>query len=204
MKSRWTKLADMRTVEKTMEALGANGIEASFVESGEEAKKELLRRLPEQAEVMTMTSRTLEAIGAAQEILGSGKYRAVKNILAEMDPEKDRNFMQKLGAAPEWTVGSVHAVTERGQVMIASATGSQLPAYAYGSLNVVWVVGTQKIVADQEEGFQRIYQYSFPREDERAREVYGIGSQVGKVLIVNKEAQPGRLSLIFVAELLGF
>jgi hypothetical protein len=49
---------------------------------------------------------------------------------------------------------------------------------------VIWVVGTQKIAPNRDAAFERIYEYSLPREDERAREAYGIGSRVNKVLVV--------------------
>lgn len=200
----WERLADKASIEKTMAALRSNAIESYFEENGAKAKEKLFELLPEGAEVMNMTSVTLDSIGVAQEILESGRYRSVRKQLSSMDRESQGLEMQKLGAAPEWTVGSVHAVTEEGQVMIASATGSQLPAYAYGSLHVIWVVGVQKIVRNVEEGMRRIYEHSYPLEDSRSRRVYGVGSQVGKVLTVNKEAQPGRLSVIFVNEVLGF
>ena len=121
----------------------------------------------------------------------------------------DRNTqgleMQRLGAAPEFVIGSVHAVTQDGKVMIASNSGSQLPAHAYGSSNVIWVVGIQKIVKNIDEGFKRIYEHSLPLESERARKAYNMpGSFVSKILIINKEIKPGRITIIFVPEILGF
>lgn len=113
--------------------------------------------------------------------------------------------MQRLGATPEWVLGSVHAVTETGEALIASNTGSQLPAYAFGVGKVIWVVGTQKIVKDREEGLGRIYEHSLPLESERAKKAYGVpGSAVNKILIVNREVQPGRITMILVNERLGF
>lgn len=111
---------------------------------------------------------------------------------------------QRLGAAPDWAIGSVHAVTEDGKVLIASATGSQLSAYAYGANHVVWIVGAQKLVKNFEDGLKRLYEYSLPLEDVRARKVYGAGSSVNKILIVNKEPAPERITMIIVKEKLGF
>lgn len=121
-----------------------------------------------------------------------------------MDRKTQGSLMQKMGAGPDWAIGSVHAVTEDGHVLIASATGSQLPAYAYGSSHVVWVVGAQKIVRDSDEGMRRIYEHCLPLEDARARKVYGIGSGVNKVLTINKEVQAGRITMVIVKEKLGF
>ena len=154
---------------------------------------------------MTMSSVTLDTIGITKELNGSNRFKPVRDTLYAMNRETQRVAMLKLGAAPEWTVGSVHAVTEDGHILIASNTGSQLPAYAYGSAHVIWVVGTQKIVATTEEGIKRIYDYVLPLESERARKAYGVpGSAVNKLLIINKEVAPGRLTVIFVKEKLGY
>ena len=201
---KWSKLADRQTIDKTIEALKANGIEAQFVETGSEAKKKILEILPEGSEVMNMTSVTLDTIGVTKEIVESERFNSVHKKLMSLDMKTQGLEMQKLGAAPEWVVGSVHAVTEDGHTLIASNSGSQLPAYAYGSAHVIWVVGVQKIVKDTEEGIKRIYEYVLPLEDERAKKAYGVGSGVSKLLIINKEKTPNRITLIFVGEKLGF
>jgi len=198
------ELAGSESVEKTIAALKQNGIDAFLVENAAEAKQKIIELIPQGAEVMTMTSATLDAEGIAKEINESGKFESVRKKLNSMDRKTQGPEMQKLGAAPDWVVGSVHAVTEDGKILVASATGSQLPAYAYGSQHVVWVVGTQKIVENLDEGFKRVYEYTLPLEDARARKVYGVGSSVSKILVVNKESAPGRITIIFVEEKLGF
>ncbi len=200
----WDKLADEAALKKTIEGLKANNIAAIVAENKAEARQKLLQLLPKGAEVMNMTSMTLEALGITQDIVESGKYNSVRKKLMSMDRNKDAAEMQKLGAAPDWVVGSVHAVTQDGHVYIASASGSQLPAYAYGSSHVVWVVGTQKIVKDATEAMKRLKEYTFPLEDARARKAYGVGSGINKLLVVNKEFSPGRITIIFVKENLGF
>jgi hypothetical protein len=176
------------------------------VENGEAAKKKVLELVPKGAEVMAMTSVTLQTIGVTQAIDESGDYNSVRNQLNKLDRATQNLEMQKLGAAPEYALGSVHAVTEDGKVMIASNTGSQLPAYAYGSAHVIWVVGAQKIVKDLDAGFQRIYEHILPLESVRLNKQYNIntGSFVSKVLIVNREFIKGRVTMIIVKEPLGF
>ncbi len=202
----WKALADNQTIEKTIYALKANGIEALVVENGQEAKQKVLALLPQGAEVMSMSSVTLDTLGIAKEINESNKYSSIKLRLMKMDRKTQGREMQKLGAAPEYAVGSIHAVTQDGKVLIASATGSQLPAYVYTSAHVLWVVGTQKIVRDIDEGIKRIYEYILPLESQRINKLYNatFGSSVNKLLIINKESKPGRLTLILVKEKLGF
>jgi hypothetical protein len=98
----------------------------------------------------------------------------------------------------------VHAVTEDGRVMIASKTGSQLGPYASGAGNVIWVVGAQKLVKDMGEGVRRIYEYCLPREEVHMQELYHTGTAPNKILIVNGEMRPGRITMIIVKEDLGF
>lgn len=201
----WNTLADKQTAEKTIAALKANGMDALIVETGREAKEKVLSLIPEGSEVMNMTSRTLEQIGVAQEMQQSGKYNSVRNLLMKIDRAKQGKEMKRLEAAPDYTVGSVHAVTQDGKVLVASNTGSQFPAYAYASPHIIWVIGTQKIVKNLEEGLKRMEEHSLPLESERAKKAYGVaGSNIGKILIVNKEVIPGRITIIFVNEKLGF
>lgn len=201
---KFAQLASDARIDTTIAALGANGIQANVVDTGAEARELVFLTLPHGAQVMNMTSRTLDTIGVSKEIVDSGHYESVRNMLNAMDPKNQERHMRELGAAPDWAVGSVHAVTENGTVMIASATGSQLPAYAYGAGHVIWVVGAQKLVKDDQEALQRIYEYSFPLEDQRAREAYGKGSAVNKILTIHKEANASRITLIIVKEKLGF
>ena len=157
---------------------------------------------------MQMTSITLDEIGVSKEINESGNYDSVRNKLNKLDRNTQHREMQQLGAAPEWAIGSVHAVTEDGKILIASNTGSQLPGYAYGSSHVIWVVSTQKIVNNLDEGMERIYDYVLPLETLRARKAYGLpdtfNSNVSKLLLITKEVSPNRITLIFVKEKLGF
>lgn len=200
---KWSQLADDATVKKTIAALKTNGIDAEVAETAEEAKNKLLLLIPEGAEVMENTSRTLDQIGVT-EAINSGKYKAVKKQLMTMNRDTQKQEMNKLGAASHFVISSIHAVTIDGSVLIASNSGSNIANNVYGALRVIWVVSTQKIVKNIDEGIKRIYEHSLPLEDKRAQEAYGIHSFVSKLLIINREPIPGRIHLIFVKENLGF
>ena len=200
----WDTLADDVTIAKTIEALGKRGITGMVVNTGQEAKAKVLEIIPQGAEVMYVSSVTLETIGLVAEIDESGKYNSVKNKLKTLDRNTQRPQMLKLGASPEWAIGSVHAVTQDGIAIIASNTGSQLPAYAHSAQHVVWVVGAQKIVANLDEAMKRLYGYVLPLEDKHMHTLYNVGSNVSKLLIFQKEIVPDRVTLILVKEKLGF
>jgi hypothetical protein len=201
----WTQLASNESIGTVIDYLKKENIEALVVENSQRAKEKVLEIIPKGAEVMTMTSQTLEALGLNKEINESGNYTSVKSKLMKMDRATQGREMQKIGAAPEWAIGSVHAVSEDGHIFVASATGSQLGAYGFGSAHVIWVVGSQKIVKNWEEGIKRTYEYSLPKESERQiANGNPMGSYIGKLLVISKEFRPGRATLIIVKENLGF
>lgn len=204
----FTKLATKKQLEKTLVNLSKNGINAEVAQTVQEAREKVLSLIPAGAEVMTMTSITLEQLGLTKEINESGKYKSVKNKLSLMDRKTQSMQMQKEGTAAQWSIGSIHAVTEKGNVYVASNSGSQLPGYAYGSANVIWVASTKKIVKDANEAMERISEHIVPLESERARKAYNLpetfNTFISKLLIFNRELIPDRIKLIFVNEDLGF
>ncbi len=203
MENKWVKLANEESIMKTIQSLKANGISTELVKNREDAKNKVLSLIPQGVEVMNMTSVTLDALGVPQE-LEKDNYNTIRKEFAKMDSKSQKHQMKQMGAAPEYAIGSVHAITENGEILVASNTGSQLPAYAYGSDYVILVAGTQKIVKDLDAGMKRIYEHSLPLESERAKIAYGVpGSAINKILIINKE-YPNRIHLILVPEVLGF
>jgi len=201
---KYEKLASELSIKKTVKALNENGIETFIAENIKDAKKEVLVLIPQGSEILTMTSVTLDSIGITHEINESGKYVSIRKKLNSMDRNTQSQEMSKLGTAPKFAIGSVHAVTEDGHILIASNTGSQLSAYVYGAENVIFIVGTNKIVKNTDDGIKRIYEHSFPLENERAKKAYGMNSAVNKILILNKEFKQNRIKLVFVKEKLGF
>lgn len=198
------QLKPMDRIEAVAKALEANGIRAFVVNSGSEARDVVGALLPEGAEVFNNTSRTLESIGVADDIERSGRYEPLRLRLFQMDREMQAREIRILAASPDYVVGSVHAVTEGGSLLIASASGSQLGPIVSGAEHVLLIIGGQKIVADVDAGMRRIYEYSLPLEDQRAREAYGVPSGVNNVLIINRAVAGGRITAILVHESLGF
>ena len=200
----FSRAATKEQILAVADALQRNGITCIPVDSGEEARQAVRSILPVGAEVYNNTSRTLEATGIAEDIERSGLYQPLRPRLYQMDREMQGREMRLLSASPDWVVGSVHALTHDGSLLIASASGSQLGPIASGAGHVVLVVGAQKIVPDFDRGLRRIYAYCFPLEDLRARKAYGVPSAVNNVLVINKAVTPGRITAILVSEPLGF
>lgn len=200
----FARLAGEDQIDRTAQALGAHGIRAIIAADGEEARRKLLELLPEGAEVFLASSATLSELGVTEIIDSSGRFDSVRARLATMDRSTQNREMVKMGAVPEYIVGSVHAVTEDGSVVVASNTGSQLAPYAASAAHVIWVVGTQKIVATLDDGFKRVYEYALPLEDTRLMQAVERHSSVNKLLIVHREVIPGRTTMILVKEKVGF
>ena len=199
----FTQLASDERIATVVAALTANGMTAEVVANGAEARSHVLDMLPEGAEVFTSMSRTLDTLGLSEAINDSTRYQPLRPQLMQLDRERQGREWRKLQSSPEYVVGSVHAITEQGQVLIASASGSQLASYVFGASHVIWVVGAQKIVRDLDEGLRRVREYSYPLEHERIQALGMPGSFIAKILLVERE-RPGRISVILVKEALGF
>ena len=200
----YSRLASDTQIMRTAQSLEAHGIHAIIAANGEETRTKLLELLPEGAEVFLGSSDTVKELGLKEIVDNSERFNSVRVRLAKMDSSTQNREMIKMGAVPEYIIGSVQAVTEDGSVVIASNTGSQLAPYAASAAHVIWVVGSQKIVRTLEEGFERVYQYALPLEDARLMKEYGMHSSVNKMLIIHKEVIPGRTTIILVKEKLGF
>lgn len=204
MSKQFNVKADVSIVNKTITALKNNGIDAILV-SRENAKQTVLDMITKGSDVMTMTSVTLDELGISEFVNTSAEYVGLKPKLYSLDKATQAKEMKIIGAVHDYALGSVHAVTEDGQLVIASLTGSQIPAYAYTAENVIWVVGTQKITKDLTEAMERINTYTLGLESERAHKAYGVpGSAVAKTLIFSKEIIPGRVKVVFVDDVIGY
>jgi L-lactate utilization protein LutC len=160
--------------------------------------------VPDGSEVFLGASVTLEKLGIKDEIDKSGRFDSLRPKIFAMNRETQGKEIRKLGGTPDFAAGSVHAVTEHGQVMIASNTGSQLGPYASGAGKVIWVVGAQKLVKDLDEGFRRIQEHCYPLEEVHMQQLYKLSTGVNKVLILNREIRPNRITMIIVKEEVGF
>lgn len=201
----WTRLADPKTLENTRAALENRGIHTELVDTRAEALDRLTAMIPSGAEVMAGASRTLDEIGFTDRLKADQhSWKNIKaEILSEKDPQKQMELRRR-SVFSEYFLGSVQAVTEDGEIVVASASGSQLAAYAFGARNIIWVVGTQKVAKGLDEAIKRVRQRAFPLEDERMKGLGYPGSMVGKILLFERASPMQKANLIFVKELLGF
>lgn len=205
MSTTYGTIASDETINKAAKALEENGFKAVVVDSQKAAKEAVLKLIPKGSDVFTNTSVTLDETGISDAINGSDEYVSARNKMMELwgDPEK-KTEMKRVAAAPTYTLGSVHALTQDGKLLVASASGSQIPSESFGAENVIFVVGAQKIVKDLPDGINRIEQHTVPLENERAKQAYGAGTVFAKLLILNKEVVEGRTTVFIIKEHIGF
>jgi acyl-CoA hydrolase len=200
---RFTALPGAQELAATVVALEEHGFSVEVVDGPDEARTAVLARIPAGSSVMTNTSVTLQETGIADVINDGGPYESARNKMFALDFETQAQQMKAIGGQPDYALGSVHAVTRDGTLVIASASGSQLASYAWGAANVIFVIGAQKIVPDLDAARQRIYQHSLKLEDARAQAAYGQHSYVGKVLEIHQEL-PGRIHIVLIRQPVGY
>jgi hypothetical protein len=199
----FTEAASTERIDRVAEALARHNIEAMVVDTGAEARERVLSMLPEGAEVHWGTSRTLEEIGLTPELLAEGRYDAIRPRYLQMDRATQAREIRKLSAAPDFMLGSVQAITDDGALVVASYSGSQIGPYAIGAGRVILVVGSQKIVADLDEGMRRAREHVQPYEDASLRNRIGVPTKLAKLLVIFEDASPGRVTVILVREPVG-
>ena len=200
----FTDPATGERLERVAAALTANNFAAEILNDAAAARARIEDLIPEGASVFTGASETLRLSGIEEDISKSGRYDDIRSRGQTMDRTTQLGEIWRLMSTPDVIVGSVAAVTETGSLVTASASGSQLPGYAGGSLRAIWVVGAQKVVPDLATALRRIEDHCLPLENDRAMKVYGGPSAVNRVLILNAEPHPGRGTVLLLREAIGF
>jgi hypothetical protein len=201
--NRFAVLPDDEMLAETVVGLKARGSSVEVVDDLDAARRVVLARIPEGSSVMTYPSVTLEETGIAQAIDNGGPYDSARTGVAALDRATQVREIKAIMIQPEFALGSVHAITRDGTLVIASALGSQLASYAWGAANVIFVVGAQKLVPDLAAAHERIYEHSFKLEDARTLEAYGKNSRIGKILEIRQE-DADRIHVVLIRRQIGF
>jgi hypothetical protein len=199
----FTALPDDQELALAVTALEEHGFSVEVVDDLDAARQAVLARIPHGASVMTNTSVTLQETGIADAVNDGGPYDSARNRMFALDFATQAQEMKAIGGQPDYALGSVHAVTSDGTLVIASASGSQLASFAWGAANVIFAVGAQKLVPTLQAAHERIYRHSLVLEDARAIAAYGQHSSVGKVMEIHQEL-PGRIHIVLIRQVVGF
>lgn len=202
--NRPTSVADETAIQRTVASLKARNVEALVVENGDAAREKLLELVPDGAELYKGTSETLDTIGYSEYVRQTDRYRYLNGIIAaEADPAQQRE-LRRMASVAEYYVGSVHAVAETGEVVVASGSGSQLGAYAYGAKHVIWVVGTQKICPSFDNAIARVRGFALAMHDKWLEDHGRSASPLGKLLVYENEQIPDRVQMVLIKQNVGW
>jgi hypothetical protein len=195
-------VADDEALSRAAKGLRERGYASHVVDTVADARVLVRDLLPRDKAIFTANSETLRHSGLLADIDDGEEFVSVRARLADVDP-KDVRTQITMGATPDVVVGSVHAITEDGIMVVASASGSQFAPYAAGAEKAIWVVGGQKVVPDLDTAFRRVRTYTFPREHDRMRQL-GFASFIGKLLVMEREYDPTRGTVVLIREEIGF
>lgn len=196
--------ATAESISRTIEALAARNVDAVLVESREAALVKLKELVPEGCEVFVSTSETLDTIGYTEYMDGNDRYVNLHDrMLAQPDAASQREFRRTTTTA-DYFVGSVQAIAETGEIVVASGSGSQIGAFAYGARRVIMVAGTQKICPTLAEAEARTRGYTLEMHDRWLEGRGGSAAPIGKFLVMEHEPVVGRITMILIPESLGW
>ncbi|WP_328453764.1 MULTISPECIES: LUD domain-containing protein [unclassified Amycolatopsis] len=199
----FTDAAPAESLERAATALKEHGFAVEILDDVAAARGRVGDLIPAGASVFTSASETTRLSGIEQDLNTGGRYDAVKPRVLALDRATRADDIRRLIATPDFVVGSVAAVTETGSVVVASGSGSQVPAYAGGAGRAIWIVGAQKVVPDMATALRRLEEHALPLENARARAVYGQPSAINRLLVLNAEG-PGRVTVLLLREAIGF
>ena len=196
--------ADEESISRTVEALTARNVETLVVDDGAQALAKLKELVPEGSVIFNNTSETLDSIGYSDYVHGNPKYRNLHDdMVAETDPSNQRDLRRRATLA-EYFIGSVQAVAETGEVVVASGSGSQIAAYVYNAERLIWLAGTPKICPSLSEAIDRVRGYTLERHDSWLEVRGRIPSPIGKLMVFENEVVAGRITMILIKESLGW
>jgi len=154
-----------RKIERTMENLQKNNMEAFYVQDEKELLEKITELVNEGATVAVGGSMTLFETGV-MEMLRSGKYNFLDRYKPGLAKEEIIKIYRESFFANAYFTSS-NAVTENGELYNVDGTGNRVAAMLYGPDKVIVIVGINKIVKDINEAVERNRRIAAPANTQR-------------------------------------
>jgi hypothetical protein len=197
--------------------LERRGIGLVYMPDGAAALRYLLEQIPRGAVVMSGASETLSRIGL-EAALASGDYDYLRpKVKALSDPEA-RIRARRRASGADYFVGGINAMSLTGEIVNADGSGNRVAAYAFSAGRVFLVGGVNKIEPDLASAMNRLRNRAAVGECLRLGKktpcaltgrcdnynCHAPERQCGKVLIIENEKIPGRITVVVIDEELGY
>lgn len=209
-------------IEKTMEALRRNNMDAYFADTAEQARALALSLIPQGAVCASGGSVTLAETGIL-DALKTGNYRYIDRSAAGLSPEEREAAMAQAMTA-DCYLASVNAVTEDGTLYNVDGNSNRVSALLYGPKSVILVVGVNKLVKNLDEAIHRVKTVCAPKNCKRLdcdTYCFHTGECVGlhggmtdgcfsesriccNYVVMAHQRQKSRIKVILVGESLGY
>ena len=201
----WDSHPTDEELDAAVENLEASGFDVEVVADADEALDVLVDEIPAGASVMNGHSTTLEEVGF-DDYLNEGDHDW-ENLAAEIwsiDDDEERDAARRDAQTADYFLGGVNGVAQTGALVAADLSGSRVGAYPFAAKNLLLVAGVNKVVKDVEAARERLHEYAYEFENQRAQDAYGVESHPSKELIYRQEGTEGRTTLVLVEETLGY
>lgn len=142
-----------KKIEKTVENLRKNNMEAYVVQNCTEAVK-LVEGLLKEGETITCGGSATLAESGVMTLMKSGRYNFIDRSVAKSREETEELYRKSFFADTYLT--SANAVTESGQLYNVDGNSNRVAAICYGPKSVIFVVGINKLVRDLDEAVKRV------------------------------------------------
>lgn len=210
---KYKKIKYQLIAKEMVEILNRKGYVSYYAEDKEEAREKILSLIPEGSSIAVGGSETLVSMNIIDEFR-SEKYRFFDRYKDLPYEEIYEIYRQSL--LSDYLVSSTNAITRNGQLVNTDSSGNRVAAMIIGPKKVIIVAGANKIVDNLEDAFKRIKDIA-PMNATRVHhdapcvntgrcmncEVKGsVCNYTG--IIENGRKEPGRITVILVAEELGF
>jgi len=203
-----------KRIERTVENLRKNRMQAFFVESRKDVVTLLETLMKEGDTVAVGGSMTLFEAGVIDH-LRSGRYIFYDRYAEGLTPEQMTEIHRKAFSV-NFFLTSTNAVTEKGELFNVDGRGNRVAAMIYGPDNVIVIAGCNKIVTDLDEAVNRLRQIAAPANTVRlsrrtpcvhtgyCQDCRSEDRICCDYVVLRQQMVPDRIKVILVGEELGY
>lgn len=152
-------------MEKILEALRKNNMEAYFAEKKEDIP-EIVKGLLKKGDVISCGGSVTIAECGVFDLMKNGDYVFLDRSVPGLSREEVEDIYRKTFSADAF-ITSANAVTRDGELINVDGNGNRVAAITFGPESVICIVGKNKIVEDVKEGFHRVKTVAAPKNAQR-------------------------------------